>query len=367
MEKININTRQRKVKILNRNTHAGDILDVTIILSIAFLITLILYFLLLVPSLPETAAREYIDTLKKGEYEKASLFLINIPNGMTDTNEISIALQDTYRDCDSMSIKSLSVPVNSNMCSVTVDIDKDGIHHEENILLLNSKDSIFHFKKEWKVVCPFETAGVVFKGIDGCRVFMDDEEIGTIKNGELNAGGIISCNHNFRLQLDGIGESDNVKAAVKNGTNEVELVIKPFDEFADSIKKVISSFCMGWGQYCLTRKADSIKPYLTQSMYLKYTGDSSRFQGSKYTICQGEVTFKDIGIENADSIYYTVDEKWHMKESITDRTFVFKDNGKAELEQVQYLTWKYHIINDGGVWRIGSAEQLSYRQEILNP
>lgn len=367
MEKIYTNARQIKVKSVNQDTHPGDILDITIILSMAFLISLILYFLLLVPSLPETTAKIYIDTLKSGEYEKASLFLTNIPNGMTDTYEISTALQDNYGDCDSMSIKNLYIPVNSRVCNVTVDIERDGTHREDNIVLVNSKDSIFHFKKEWKVICPFEVTDMIFKGINGCKVFMDDEEIGTINKGELHSSGIICCNHNFRLQLDGIGQSGNVKAAVKSGTNEIDLEIEPSDEFTDSMKKVIFGFSNGWGQYCLTRNADSIKPYLTKSMYLKYTEDKTRFKGSRYTICKGEVAFKNIEIENADSIYYTADEKWHIKESITDRRYVFQDNGKAQLEQAQYLTWKYHIINDGGVWRIDSADQLSYRQEILNP
>lgn len=367
MEKIYRNTRQIKAKSLSQGTHAGDILDITIILSVAFLITFILYFLLLLRSLPETAVRRYIDTLKNGEYKKASLYLINIPDGITDTNEISIALQDKYEDCGNMSIKSLSIPVNSRICTVTVDMEMDGTHYEDSILLLNSRDSISHLKKEWKVICPFETCDVVFKGIDGCRVFMDDEEIGTIKKAELHCSGIICCNHNFKLQLDGIGQSDNVKAAVKKGMNEIDIGIKPSDDFTNSMKKIISGFSNGWKQYCLSRKTDIIKPYLTRNMYLSCTEDKSRFMGSKYNICQGEITFRDIAIENDGSIYYTVDEKWHIKESITDRRYLFKDNGKAQLEQVQYLTWKYHIIKDDGVWRIDSAEQLSYRQEILNP
>lgn len=367
MEKVYSSMRHGGIKSLNRNTYPADILDITIILFTAFLITFILYFTLLLPSLPETAAKMYVGYLSGKEYEKASLFLINIPDGMTDTRKIITALKDTYGDCDSISIKNLYIPASSRTCNVTVDMDKDGNCYENSILLYNSKDSIFHFKKEWKVVCPFEVGNVTFKGIDGCRVFMDDEELGSIKKGKLPANGIICCNHHFRFKLDGIGESDDAKIAVNKETGELELDIVPYDEFVDSMQKVISSFCSGWEQYCLSMKSDSIKPYLTEKIYKEYIGDKSRFNGSKYTICQGTAAFKDMEIENSSSIYYTVDERWHTKEIITDRTLVFRDNKKAQLDQVQYLTWKYHIIKDAGLWKIDSADQLSYRQEILNP
>jgi hypothetical protein len=344
-----------------------DLYDLAIIFISALLITGISYFMLLKPSLPDMAAKSYAAFLKNKNYEQAALFYTDIPEGMTGPAEIKSVLKSLYDGAQDISIKDISSSLDSRIYSVKLYIKEDGTYREENISLYNTKNSLFYLKKEWKVAFPFKIKNITVKGTEGSKVFIDGVEAGQIKGGQLAVQGIICCRHNFSLGIDGIGRSDEVEQDIDDRISRVELNIIPTPEFKLIIEKLISDFCSGWASYCLSQDSISIKPYLTERLYSAYTKDDIRFQGSKYVLCQGEVSFKNLSVDSPTSLYYTLDEKWHIKETITSQDMVFKDNNRTELEQIQYINWRYHIIFNDGEWKIDSADQIGYKQEILNP
>ncbi|HBM74676.1 MAG TPA: hypothetical protein DD429_03880 [Clostridiaceae bacterium] len=147
--------------------------------------------------------------------------------------------------------------------------------------------------------------------------------------------------------------------------NNIVLELKPEEGFRNDMESLISLFCKGWSEYCLSRKPESIKPYLTSELFDEYISDTDMFYGSKYEKCEYAVEFKEMVINSRDDISLRVDERWHLTEAVIVYGLVFKVNDKTRLEQNQYISWNYHIVRESGVWKIGLADQLEFRQEII--
>jgi hypothetical protein len=101
-------------------------------------------------------------------------------------------------------------------------------------------------------------------------------------------------------------------------------------------------------------------------LYKKYAEDTDIFGGSRFLICEYSVGFGGLLIEDSNNINFVTDEKWHLKEEITDDNLLFKDNGGTTLEQNQNITWKYNAVKENGIWKLDGVQQISFKQEIIN-
>jgi len=337
-----------------------------LISAICYLVLAIPLFLIMGPYTPSSVATGYINTIKSKNYDKALCYYTDVPEGdMTGSSFVKSHLERTYHDISDIAIKSIQKSSVVNSYDVKLEIKKGNEVTEENILLKCVGSSFFGVIKELKVVFPFKVMDFVIKGIDGSKVYVDGVDAGQIKDGMLLIKNIIQGKHAFIANIPEMAVSDNVEVEVCESTLEICLNVRAVDDFKKDIEKLISDFCKGWCEYCLTQENEAIKPYLTDKLFNEYINDTERFNGSKYLICENTMEFKDMSLADEDNLFYTVNETWHLKEAITIKGLVFEDNNKSTLEQNQYAQWKYHIIRSGGLWKLDIGERLSFvKKEI---
>lgn len=345
--------------------NSSRIFAVLLISAVWYVLMVLPYYMIIKPSMPESAAEDYILHLKGKNYDKALECYIEIPKSpIANEYYIKNVLKNTYENVSDIRVKRVEVSSKLHIFNALLEIDTGNRRYEENISIYNTGTQLYGLKKDWKIVFPFKTRDVSITSVSGAKVFIDDVEAGIIEQGKFTAHEVIFGKHSFSVQMGNIGKSDNIEIEVNDNSNNIELGIKPAYEFKNRANDLISCFCRGWAEYCLSTDAEKIKPYLTERLFKEYTGDTERFNGSKYDRCEYNIDFMDLSIISDNEAYYTVDEKWQIKEVITDPKLVFKDNNKSELEQIQYIKWKYHMVNDKDIWKIDSAEQLDFKQEI---
>lgn len=323
------------------------------------------FYLLIKPSMPQSAAEQYITHLKNRDYKKVIECYTGIPSGAgTGYEHIKNALKNRYDGVYDMSIKSTEKSSESGSYKILFETRGDSGAFEDSVFLYNTSSSFFGLKKEWKVVFPFKTRDITIGSAEGAVVLIDGIESGEIKGGKLAVSQVIWGKHNFEVKLNGIAQSDNQNIKIDESTETLELKVIFSEEFRKSVDKLLSDFVKGWSDYCLTQNPEKVKSFLTDRLYKEYTKDSDRFNGSKYVISQCSLEHGELETGSLNAVSYTVDEKWHLKEVITSPEMVFKDNYKSQLEQTQHIKTKYQLVNDGGAWKIDSAKQLAFKQEI---
>lgn len=328
-----------------------------------FVIEMFNYFIIK-PSKPESVSRDYIANIQTGEYANALAYFINIPQSSIYTNNyIESVLKKYYEGASTISVKQVSGTSSPDIYDITIEIKDDSGTREEKICLHNTDTRLLGLKKEWRVAFPFKTRDIIIKGTEGSKIFIDGIEVGDIIGGSLKVRDIVYGKYNFSASIGSIAKCESY-VDINEYTDYLTLMAKPSDEFTQKIYDLVYNFCKCWSDYCLNQDPDCIKPFLADRLFKEYTEDDGRFTGSKYILCQFAIEPLSLIAAGDNDVFYTADEIWHMKERITDPKLVFKDNNKSELEQKQHIRWKYHIINDSGVWKIDSAEQLSFKQEI---
>lgn len=336
-----------------------------IICAVWYVLIMLPYHTIIKPSRPEYVAKSYIKYLKNKDYDKAQEYYMNIPEGVfTGSYFVEDALRNKYEKASAIQVKEVAPSKITGAYDVQFQVEQQYKTLEHTVLLYNTGTSILGLRKEWRILFPFRTQDICIKGIEGTSIFIDDVEAGIIKSGEIKIPGVIWGKHRFRGSISDVGKSDVIETEINDYTNALELYIKPEYGFKKDMDELVSNFSKGWSEYCLSQDGDKIKPYVTDRLFEKYTNNPDMFNGSKYVICQYNLEFLDLSISGPGSASYTVDGKWHLKEVITDKDMVFKDTSKEELEQDQYIKWKYRIVNDSGKWKIDSAEQLSFKQDI---
>lgn len=322
---------------------------------------------IVLPSTPMYTARVYADCLTAKDYAKAQSYYTEVPDiERLKKNEIENVLQSIYGSIQNIKISEVMNNPESGTYLARMEFIREGVVSYSPIFLRNEGSSLLGFKRDWKVVFPFATASLQVKGIEGLNIFMDGTNAGTIKDGKLDIKNIICGKHIFGAQLGGTGVMTDTYIDVDDSSCTLEFSVQPTERFREDMKNLISGFCSSWSEYCLKEDPSVMKDYLTDRLYARYANDPSIFSGSRFSLCQCSVEFKELQIENDASACYIVDEKWHLKEEITDPSFIFQANGKIELEQEQYMTWKYHVVRDSASWKIDGTEQISFTQDILN-
>lgn len=335
-----------------------------IIISVICCLIINVFHLLAVSS-PEFAANEYIGCLKNRDYKKAADYYNNIPTGMVKGEDIGLILKNMYDDSKDFKITNIN-NASPGKYDVEFETYRGGFKDSSHFTLVDTKDSLLGLKKDWKVIFPFNVKDLCITGTDGFSVFIDNTKYGEISGGVLNVKGIICGRHDFRVEIKNTGESSNINAEITEGIDELEIKAVPESGFRKQMEKLITDFCTNWAKYSLSEDPQGLKPYLTDRLYNEYAKDTNMFYGSKYITCEFTPDFRDIIFNSGEDIFFNVDEKWHLKENITDSKLLFKDNGKTMLEQYQNISWEYHIIKDQGQWKVDNARQVSFIRDILN-
>lgn len=337
---------------------------ILIFLSSCLAVSIFYYGILLY--MPYSTAEAYIKCLNSKDYDKALKFYIDVPDSMFINDEsISSSLKDEYESISKISIKSVSLSSKPKIYDVNLNLIKGSQKYTGRFSLYNIKSSLGGLKREWKVLFPLKVQDVIVKGPDGSFAFVDGINAGVIQNGALDIKKVISGKHEFKAVIPEMAASGTVNFKVDELNNNIVLELKPEEGFRNDMENLISLFCKGWSEYCLSRKPESIKPYLTSELFDEYISDTDMFYGSKYEKCEYAVEFKEMVINSRDDISLRVDERWHLTEAVIVYGLVFKANDKTRLEQNQYISWNYHIVRESGVWKIGLADQLEFRQEII--
>lgn len=337
-----------------------------VLLSAVFCLFICIFLYIVISSMPRTTALKYIKCIKSKDYDKAFMYYMDVPCGvMINSGSIKKALSDNYSGVSSVTLNSIMPENPPAEYRVKFQLKGSGEIFDDSFLLYNSKSSLAGLKREWKILFPFKVRNITVTCADGCAVYIDGIFAGKVEGGILDINNIIYGRHNFYAEIPGMAQSEEKVFEINDGSQSVALKIYPTDEFRSKMEELIKGFCSGWTDYCLSRNPQSIKPYLTDKIYQEYINDTERFNGSRYEKCEYTISFKDISISCNDRIAFTVDEKWHTTEVITDSSMIFKDSRRAVLEQIQYICWCYGIINEAGKWKIDSADQISFKQDIV--
>lgn len=344
----------------------GKIMAAAIVISAACCLMAVTLYYIIIPSMPRTTASAYLKSIMSKDYDKAAMYFINIPQSpMVNKESINAALKDSFDLVSDIKILEAAPAGQPGLYDVKYRIESGSESILKTFSLLNTSSSLMGFKKEWKVIFPFKVQDIIVNGIDGSIVYVDGNKAGSIENGELQINGLIWGKHTFKVELPGMGESNNTIMEVNDMMHSFTFDLVPTEGFRKEMERLIHSFCAGWSQYCMSRNPESIKPYLMERLYNEYIGDTERFFCSRYEKCDYDIEFKDILIKDRDNIVFNVNETWNIKEVITNSDMVFELNKKAELEQIQHAYWGYHIIRQTGSWKIDSVDQLSFKTDII--
>lgn len=315
--------------------------------------------------MPYSTAEAYTECLNHKDYDKALKYYVDIPEGiMTNTAGIRAALRNEYENTSKIKIDSVTPALKLGVYDAKITITKNGQTYVGSFSLLKSNTGSSGLKSEWRVLFPFKVKDVRISGPDGSWVYVDGIYAGVIQNGILDISGVICGSHDFTASIPYMAKSETLSMEVNEENHDLEIKLKPVEGFRKDMERLISDFCDGWSEYCMSRNPQCIRPYLSSGLFNEYANDPDIFCGSKYEECRYAIDFKEFEIKSRDSIRCRVDEKWHIREIVIVPGLMFKANGKTSLEQDQYITWDYNIMFQSGSWKIDSTEQISFRQEI---
>lgn len=339
---------------------------------IAITMSIICHFIItlccsIISSTPDFAAKGYVGCLKSKNYSKAIDYFTGIPAvDMVKDDNIKTILKNTYDSAQDIKILEVNPISGSGMYEVNFEIINGHLRSNSRFLLLNMGDSFMGLQNNWKVVFPFKVRDLCITGVDGSKIFIDSIECGEISGGSINIQGIICGIHDFRAEIEDIGQTIYTKEEINEYSDKLELKVLPESNFKKLVEKLITDFCTSWSQYCLNESPNSMQPYLTDRLYKQYLKEIGMQSGSKYVTCEYTVSFKEISFLSREKVSIVVNEVWKLKEVITDSKVIFILNGKETLEQYQELSWRYFIVNDSGSWKIDGVEQISFNQRVLN-
>ncbi|KPU44605.1 hypothetical protein OXPF_16880 [Oxobacter pfennigii] len=346
--------------------NAQKIFAFILLSTIIFILFFIFNFMILIPSYPESTAKQYVNCIMNKKYQDAiEYYTYEIDEPALSHNFLLKYLENKYKNANSINVLPMKEFQNGLEKTFYLEITQGGNKVTESITLINTDSSLLGIKKTWKIIFPYHTKSIDIKGANGSEVYLDDIFLGEIRDGILKADNVIEGLHYIKSYIPGVGQSEVIEIDTGKDGDDVLLKINLYPEFERAMEKLVRDFCSGWSEYCLTQNPEKIKPYLTDSLFNIYTYKDGRFNGSKYELSDNTISFVDISLKDSKTIHYTVDEKWHIKEAITDPGLTFEINRKETLEQIQYMKWKYYIINENGTWKIDSADQLSFNQEIV--